>query len=407
MKALYIECNMGVAGDMLMAALLELHDNRSEFLKKLNKIGIPNVVIKAESSSKCGIVGTHINVKINGHDEHHHKAHNHNEKNESNHHHNDLHSIHHIIHDLNISASVKKNVTEVYNIIAEAESQAHGVPVSKIHFHEVGEMDAIADITGVCMLIEELAVKKIIVSPINVGSGHVKCAHGILPVPAPATATILKGLPFYSDDTQGELCTPTGAALIKHFATPYASFPMMTVSKIGYGMGTKDFDKANCVRVFLGEITETEEQVVEIVCNLDDMTGENITYAQQILLDEGALDVYTSPIIMKKGRQGVCFTCMCNLSDKEKLIPLIFKHIVTSGVRVYQCNRFIMQREILELNTKHGKVRLKKTSGFGVERLKFEHDDLAAIAKKTKKSLTDIVLTCLSSELVDSENNPE
>jgi uncharacterized protein (DUF111 family) len=190
MKTLYLECNMGAAGDMLMAALLELHDNPEEFLNRLNNIGILGVAVAAEATMKCGIKGTHINVKINGEEENEHThAHEH-------HHHSDYHSIEHLIEHLRVSETVKKNVLEVYKIIAKAESHVHGVPVSKIHFHEVGEMDAVADITGFCMLIEELALDLILASPVNVGSGQVRCAHGILPVPAPATAQIVQNIPI-------------------------------------------------------------------------------------------------------------------------------------------------------------------------------------------------------------------
>jgi len=280
MKTLYFECNMGAAGDMVMAALLELHENRIDFLHRLNAVGIPGVIVSAEPNEKCGIVGTRVVVKVNGqeershdhsheHEHNHNNAHSHDEYNhEHNHSHNHAHEhnhnhdehnhnsyrdIEHRIGHLNISDTVKKNALAVYKLIADAESTVHGTTIDQIHFHEVGEMDALADIVGVCMLIEELAPDVIKASPINVGSGHVKCSHGILPVPAPAAALILQGVPIYSDKTKGELCTPTGAALIKHFTDEFCSLPMIEVSKIGYGMGTKDFEKANCVRTFMGD----------------------------------------------------------------------------------------------------------------------------------------------------------
>ena len=282
MKTLYLECNMGAAGDMLMAALLELHDNPEDFIKRLNDVGIPNVVVSAEPSVKCGIKGTKVRVKINGREEevhcHHHHDHDHSHSHEhehththdhhdhdenhshdhshgdGGHEHSSFHSLKHIIGHLQVSEAVKANIVQVYELIAEAESRAHGVPVTQVHFHEVGEMDALADITGVCMLIDELAPDTIISSPVNMGSGHVRCSHGILPVPAPATAFIMKGVPIYSDQLiKSELCTPTGAAILKHFASEFCVMPEMTVSAIGYGMGTKDFEKANCVRAFLGK----------------------------------------------------------------------------------------------------------------------------------------------------------
>jgi len=256
MKTLYFECNMGAAGDMVMAALLELHENPNDFLQRLNAVGIPGVVVSSEPHEKCGIVGTRIVVCVNGQEEgvhdHHEHTHDHNHDHKGAHSHNSYRDIEHRIGHLNISDAVKKNALAVYKLIADAESKVHGTTIEQIHFHEVGEMDAIADIVGVCMLMEELAPDVVKASSINVGSGHVKCSHGILPVPAPATALILQGMPIYSDKTKGELCTPTGAALIKHFANEFCSLPLMKVSKIGYGMGTKNFEKVNCVRTFMG-----------------------------------------------------------------------------------------------------------------------------------------------------------
>jgi uncharacterized protein (TIGR00299 family) protein len=257
---------MGAAGDMLMAALLELHSDPDDFLRRLNNVGIPNVAITAESSIKSGITGTQVTIKINDCEEgeHHHRNHDHNHDHnhehhhEHEHHHSSFHHIEHLIGHLGISDMIKKNALAVYELIAEAESHAHGVPVSQIHFHEVGEMDAIADIIGVCMLIDEFAPDIILASPVHVGSGHVNCAHGVLPVPVPATAHILQNIPMYSDGTQGELCTPTGAALLKHFVKDFCKMPMISVSKLGYGMGKKDFDKVNCVRAYMGVIRSND-----------------------------------------------------------------------------------------------------------------------------------------------------
>jgi len=390
MKTLYFECTMGAAGDMLMAALLELHDNPQEFLARLNSAGIPNVTITVEPSVKCGITGTHIKVTINGqeenpamHEHHHHDEHEHS--------HSDYHGIEHLIGHLNVTDTVKKNVLAVYKLIAEAESHVHGVPVDKIHFHEVGEMDAVADITGVCMLIEELAPDVVLASPVNTGSGHVRCAHGVLPVPAPAAAYILQNIPIYSDQTSGELCTPTGAALLKHWVKEFCAMPVMAVAKIGYGMGKKDFEKANCVRSFLGETESVHEEVIELICNLDDMTAEAVAFAQQLLLEEGALDVYTTPIGMKKGRMGLSFTCMCHVHDKEKMLSLIFKHTTTLGIREYLSRRHTLRKEQTQAQTKYGTVSIKTAYGFGVQKSKPEYEDIARIAREKNISLQDVL----------------
>ena len=376
MKTLYLECNMGAAGDMLMAALLELHDNPKDFLDRLNNIGIPGVAVESKPSKKCGIAGTYVDVKINS------------DANAA--HHNDYCGVEHLIGHLKISDSVKKNALGVYKLIAEAESHAHGVPVNKIHFHEVGEMDAVTDIIGVCMLLEELAFDLILASPVNVGSGQVSCAHGILPVPAPATAHILRNAPIYSDGAVGELCTPTGAALLKYFAKEFCKMPMLYVARIGYGMGKKDFEKANCLRAYLGNTVDFSEEITELVCNLDDMTPEAVAFAQQLLLREGALDTYTMQAGMKKGRAGLIFVCICSINAKNKMLSLIFKHTTTLGIREYTCRRYALQREETELNTELGLIRMKTARGFGVVKSKPEYEDIARIATEKNKSIQEV-----------------
>lgn len=263
MKTLYLECGMGAAGDMLMSALLELLPDQEHILEQLNGIGLPHVAFAKNTERKCGIVGTRISVTVNGqeedevqnahaHHEHHHEHHN----SEHNHHHAGMQEIEALIGSLSVSPWVKENALAVYRIIAEAESAVHGTTVTQIHFHEVGTLDAAADIVGVCMLLEALAPARIAASPVHVGSGHVHCMHGVLPVPAPATAQILLGVPTFGGSVDGELCTPTGAALLKHFVQSFGSMPLMTVSAIGYGMGTRDFGQANCLRAMLGETPE-------------------------------------------------------------------------------------------------------------------------------------------------------
>lgn len=257
MKTLYLECAMGAAGDMLAAALLELMPDKDVAVAELNAIGIPNVVYSYETVTRCGIRGTHMSVKVNGAEEsetmHDHHDHDHGEH----HHHTGLHGIEHIVQDhLDLPEMVKEDVLAVYGMIAEAESHAHGVPVTEIHFHEVGTMDALADISAVCLLLHKLAPEQVIASPVCVGSGQVQCAHGILPVPTPATAYLLQGIPAYSGDIKKELCTPTGAALLKRFVSRFGGMPVMTTQAIGYGMGTKKFDAANCIRAFWCETAE-------------------------------------------------------------------------------------------------------------------------------------------------------
>ena len=257
MKVLYLDCPMGCAGDMLTAALLELFPEPVEVLAELNGLGIPSVKYIRQKSIKCGITGSHMRVFVGDEEEccdcgHHH------------HHHAGLADIAHIVGHLKASDKVKQQVLEVYNIIAQAESKVHGEPVEQIHFHEVGAMDAIADITAVCYLMDKLGAEKVYASPVHVGSGQVKCAHGVLPVPAPATALILQGVPIYGGEINGELCTPTGAALLKYYVNHFGEMPVMAVSAIGYGMGKKDFDRPNCVRVMIGEATGETDDILEL-----------------------------------------------------------------------------------------------------------------------------------------------
>lgn len=423
MKTLYIDCSMGAAGDMLTAALTELLPDSDGFVKKLNTLGIPDVTVTKSKAVKNGIVGTQITVKAAGveegeemhghhHDEEHHAHehhhdhehgeehdHHHEHDHEHDHHHGDGHhhvhrsmdDIRHIVKDhMHLPQKVAEDVLGVYSVIAEAESHVHGVPVSDIHFHEVGTLDAIADISAVCLAMAEINPDEVVVSPIHVGSGSVRCAHGVLPVPAPATAYILQGIPIYSTEVRGELCTPTGAALLKHFATCFGGMPAMTVSGIGYGMGKKDFDTANCVRIMIGETADTNDTVLELSCNVDDMTAEEIGFATETFFEGGALEAYTIPIGMKKGRPGTLIRVMCRPDDREKMINLIFKHTSTIGVREMSTKRYILKRDIKTLNTPLGDVRVKESSGYGVIRSKLEYEDISRIAKEKGLSLSEV-----------------
>lgn len=470
MKTLYIECAMGAAGDMLTAALLELMPDKEAALAKLNAMGIPGVVFEAEPSAKCGITGTHMRVLIHGeeegavpcghtHEHHHDHAHEHHHEHEhhahahahehvqedahchdsdahdhAHHHEHDAHhhahhgmvEIRRLIAELAVSETVKEKVLAVYQSIAEAESRVHGAEVDQIHFHEVGSMDAVADVTAVCLLMELLAPEQVIVSPIHVGSGTVLCAHGRLPIPAPATALILEGIPIYGGSVQGELCTPTGAALLKTFVDSFGPMPPMTVAKTGYGMGTKDFEQANCLRAMLGESftmndtgskmqtvqdaegestgsrgaagkdTETENpaaregRITEISCNLDDMTGEDIAFAAERILQAGALDVFTESIYMKKGRPAVKLTVLARPEDEERLAGEIFRHTSTIGVRIHTDRRYELARHSEQRKTPLGTIEVKISEGFGVRKEKIEFASLKQIAETSGKRLAEV-----------------
>lgn len=408
MRTIYLDCSMGAAGDMLMAALLELLPEKDTFLQKMQSLGLPGLEISAEPSVKCGITGTHMRVLIHGEEEghpHEHAveahAHSHADAPEAAHahvhvhphHHTDLNELTHRISHLNVSEAVRSDILAIYQSIADAESRVHGVPVEQIHFHEVGSLDALADITGVCLLMELLAPEQVLASPVHVGIGQVRCAHGILPVPAPATALLLEGIPIYGGSIRGELCTPTGAALLRRFVTRFGPLPPMRVEKTGYGMGTKDFEAANCVRAMLGQTEESAGHILELACNLDDMTPEAVGFAMEQLFAAGALDVYTTPIGMKKNRPGVLLTCMCREDDREAMLRTIFRHTSTLGVRVSVCDRYTLSRRQYAVQTPDGEIRVKESSGWGVLRRKAEFEDLAHIARQTGKSIAEVLDT--------------
>ena len=278
----------------------------------------------------------------------------------------------------------------MYALIAEAESQAHGRPVTEIHFHEVGTLDAVADVVSVCLLMERIAPDQVVASPVHVGSGHVHCAHGILPVPAPATALILKGVPTYGGRVQGELCTPTGAALLKHFVSRFGDRPVMQTSAIGYGMGKKDFEQANCVRAFLGESEGQTEPISKLECNLDDMTGEDVGFAVEQLFQAGARDVFTQPISMKKNRPGILLSVLCLAEDADRLAAVMMKHTTTLGIRRQDMGRYVLKRREETVQTAYGDIRVKHAFGMGVDRAKPEYDDVSALARKHGVSLEEI-----------------
>ncbi|MCH5321574.1 MAG: nickel pincer cofactor biosynthesis protein LarC [Eubacterium sp.] len=384
MKTLFIECNMGIAGDMLMSALWELIDNKESVLAEINSLGLPMTDISFENAVTCGISATRARVVIDGEEEGHtHHSHHH--------HHRNLADVNTIIDSLNVKNEIKEKAKAVYQIVAQAEGKVHNADASMVHFHELGMLDAVADIVICSFLFDKLNVDKIIASPINVGSGSVKCAHGILPVPAPATAEILIGIPYYKSNINGELCTPTGAAILKAFCNDFTDMPQMTVSKLGYGIGSKEFEQANCVRTFLGEINENaNDEIVELICNIDDMTAEEIAFACEILLDAGAVDVYTGSACMKKSRLGTILTVMCKKENKNDIIKLIFKHTSTIGIREHICARYILNRKIEEVNTPFGVVRSKVSSGYGVTKTKYEYDDLSMLARENNMSIDEV-----------------
>lgn len=422
MKTLYLECNMGAAGDMLMAALYELLEDKEGFLRTMNHL-IPGVGVEAVPASTCGIAGTRMEVTVHGHEEEshdlplgaspaevhecphdhehphdhdHHHAHDHEHEHGHDHPHehdhgHEHHHHHHaapadidrILSGLPVPETVRENARAVYRRIADAEAAAHGVPVTEVHFHEVGALDAVADVTGVCLALHLLGAEQITVSPVHVGSGQVRCAHGIMPVPAPATAHLLRGVPCYGGEIRGELCTPTGAALLAHFASSFGPMPLMTPERTGVGVGHKEFPAANCIRALLGESGQNgREEIVELVCHIDDMTAEALAYASEHLMEAGALDVVTTPIVMKKGRAAEALTVLCRPADEERMALAVLRETSTLGVRARRCARYLLVPSAGEVETPYGPIATKRGTGFGIRKEKPEYGDVAAAARR-------------------------
>ncbi len=434
MKQLYLECNMGAAGDMLNAAFFDICTEKQQegYLETMNRLSdhIRVTMEKVTNSSICGnhmhvlvqtaegereeghdhrviahTHGDHANVEhIHTHENHTHEEHTHAHEDhdhahgEHHHEHHSMADIHHLVDSFPVSEQVKADVKAVYRELAAAESKAHGKPVEEIHFHEVGSMDAVADITGACLLLEMLHPDEIIVSPVNVGSGHVHTAHGVLPVPAPATATLLTGIPSYMSDIRGELCTPTGAALLKHFATRFGQMPQMMVSKIGYGMGTKEFPRLNCVRAFLGESaayseTAPNDKVAQLTANLDDMTGEELGYCMERLLEAGALDVFAIPMYMKKSRPAYELNCLCKPEEADRIAHAILQYTSTFGVRRADMDRYRMDIHFEKIETENGTFRKKIGTGYGITKSKLEYADVAEAAARESLPLRGITIS--------------
>lgn len=389
MKTLYFDLGMGAAGDMLCAALLELCPDRDEAVAALNALGIPGVALSLEPREKCGVTGSHYRVSVHGeeerpdepHHDHHHHDHDHHE-------HRGLHDIRALIRSLPLEPPVLEDALAVYDLLAAAEAKAHGAPMEHIHFHEVGSLDAVADIVGCCWLMRRLRPERVAASPVATGSGTVQCAHGILPVPAPATAILLEGIPTVPGDYAKELCTPTGAALVRHFVREFGPMPAMTAEKTGCGMGTRDFPRANCVRVILGETDDTDE-ITELCCNVDDMSPEAVGFAMQTLLDAGAPEVWTTPVGMKKNRPGLLLTVLCRTEQRDEMVRLLLRHTTTIGVRETVCRRWVLRRGTETVETPYGPVRVKRSEGYGVTREKAEFDDLARIARENGLTLDE------------------
>ena len=395
MKTLFLQLESGAAGDMLAAALLELVPDPVASLARLNALGIPGVEIRASRDARGGIAGTLFDVTVHGESEghgHHDHPHHHDHPDHHDHphhHHTGLAEIRGRIAALAAPESVRADVRAVYDLLAEAESKAHGRPVDEIHFHEVGSLDALADIASVCLLLAEIAPDRVVASPPNAGGGTVRCAHGAMPVPAPATARLLEGLPWRGDDpATGELLTPTGAALLRRFVAGWGSAPEMRLAAVGCGLGHRETPgRANLVRAMLGEEAAPAPggpngRVVELAANLDDMTGEDLAFACDRIREAGALDVSLAPLLMKKGRPGHLLLALAAPERADAVAAAILRETSTFGVRRTDCARYELARTVRE----EGGIRVKRGEGYGVAKEKPEFEDRARAALERRAS---------------------
>ena len=389
MRNLYFDCPAGISGDMSLGALLDLGLDIEAFKGELAKLGLQGEYeLDISRGSKCGIAGITVKVcLLNEAHEHDGVTHSHGDE----HGHRGLADIAALIDASALSQGVKAKAVGMFALLAEAEGKVHGIPPSEVQFHEVGAVDSIVDIVGVCVCMEMLRVDKVYFSAVNTGSGRVKCRHGLMPVPAPATAELLRGVPSYSDGTMSELTTPTGALVARAFADAFGPLPNMVIESIGYGLGFKNFDFPNCVRVILGHDAPSEAQAVWVIeCNLDDMTGEAMGYALGKLLDGGALDAFYTPIYMKKNRPAYLLTALCAAEKREAVQKILLAETTTLGVRSHMAQRATLERWLDTVDTPWGKVTVKLAKGPEGLKVSPEYEDCRRLAENCGQPLMKV-----------------
>src|SRR5215813_13516760 len=402
-KTLYLDCFAGASGDMLVGAMLDCGLDFELLRRELLKLGVEGYELSLRRARRSGISSAKFDVDLTG--EPHSREHHHNHEHphgEHSHlhnpqsHHRALSEIKRIISSSNLSDQVKLRAQAIFQRIGEAEAKIHDVPIEAVHFHEVGAIDSIVDIVGACVAFDALKIDRIISSPLHVGSGTFRCAHGIYPVPGPATAELLKGVPIYSKDIEGELVTPTGAAIISTLAESYGQMPMMKIERIGYGAGTRTYPKfPNVLRAIIGELEEdadnTPNHVTVIEANIDDLNPQVFGYLMEKALASGALDIFYTPVQMKKNRPGVLLTLLCNPPDRERMCDLIFRETTTLGVRFRNEQREILMREFVSVETEYGPIRIKvsRASDGRVMNVSPEFEDCRAAAEKHQVGLRE------------------
>lgn len=363
---------------MILGALVALGVDEKTLIEQIKLLDIADFEIEFSKKNKSGISATYTKVKVP-----HEHAHRH------------LHTIEKIINDSRLDEKIKKRAIEIFRKLAEAEAKIHGIDVQKVHFHEVGAMDAIIDVVGACIGFEMLGIEKFACSKIHVGSGFAEMAHGKFPIPPPAVAELLQNVPIYSTEIEGELITPTGAAIISTVCETFGKIPEMTVEKSAYGAGTRDYkDFPNALRLMLGETKNQKlktQNLTVIETNVDDISPEILGFVMEKAFELGALDCWFTPIQMKKNRPSTLISILCEMCEKEKFINLLINETTTIGIRIRETERICLEREISKLTTKFGDVSIK-TARFGekIVNLKPEFEDLKKIARRENLPLREI-----------------
>lgn len=394
MRILYLDCFSGISGDMTLGALMSIGGDAAALKEQLSLLGIDDEFeIVSENVNSMGICGISADVLVHSHHHEHHHEHEHEHHHE--HSHTSFAQIRALIENSGLCDNVKKRSLDMFWDVARAEAEVHGKNVDDVCFHEVGAVDSIIDIVGTAILLEQLKIDGIVHSRVNVGGGTVKCAHGILPVPAPATAKLLRDRSIYGEDAVGELTTPTGAAIL--LRGKEGEIPRGKLLKEGFGFGKKQLAHANCLRAMLIETDEPKngDTVTEISANIDDMTGEEMAFAAETLLQNGALDVWMTPIIMKKGRPANMLGILCKNEDRERIIGLCFKHTTTLGVRYVEKHREMLERDFVKADTQYGQITVKRAGG----NLHAEYADCAQAAREN-----DITLRTAANSAINAIN---
>jgi len=384
MKLAYLDCSSGISGNMFLAALLDAGVELERLLAELKKIDLGPYEFTESRVMRRGLAANHVDIVAPEKQPHRHLSH-----------------IERLISNAALDEAVKQKALQVFRRLGEAEAKIHNQPIEKIHFHEVGAVDAILDIVGGCLGLALLGNPELVCSPLNVGGGRVEAAHGSLPVPAPATAELLKGIPIYSSGVEGELVTPTGAALVSTLASSFGPVPAMKVERIGYGAGTKDFPShPNIARLMLGEKVDGAEAggsggetVLVIEANIDDMNPQLFGYLAEKALEAGARDVTCSPVQMKKNRPGLLVSILCKPDLENVLTRLLFEETTTIGVRITKARRKVLEREVVTVETAYGAVRMKVARLDGKEmNAAPEFDDCRRLASEKSVPLKEVML---------------